>query len=296
MEALIKKALGSDPIIAPMLATWNGEPAVFYQTAPPDKDRGWSRIQYPRVDYAVDWTYNPERKADGACQINVWCLNNGETAFPEDIGDAIRESLRDLFIIGADGELYSLEWQRTDGFEAGGQNEPLTIGVTLSFDILAFPNQQTVSPDPVAGLNTYIKAIAPDVLVAGVDVFPELFRPLEDRPVVYVRLVGDISAMRNSYAVAWMDVSLAVHIFAPHPTMQKLAARQITNRIALDGECKLDDGSPMLIQRVAINTGANPLRQGQITISGRYGVLREPEKAPLLNNPTMRGEFQINGN
>lgn len=296
MEALIKKALESDQNIAPMLTTWNKEPAIFYQTAPPDKDRGWASIQYPRIDYTVDWTYNPERKADGACQINVWCLNNGETAFPEDIGDAIRESLRDLFITGTDGELYALEWQRTDGFEAGGQNEPLTIGVTLSFDILAFPKQQTFPPDPVEGLNAYIKAIAPDALVAGVDDLPELCRPTEDQPVVYVRLAGDVSAMRNSYAVAWMDVSLAVHIFAPHPSMRQLAARQITNRIALDGECKLTDGSPMLIQRVAINTGANPLRQGQLTISGRYGVLRVPEEAPLLNNPHMRGVYRFNGN
>lgn len=296
MEALIKKALASDPVIAPMLATWNNEPAVFYQTAPSDKDRGWSRIQYPRVDYNVDWTYNPERKNDGACQINVWCLNNGTTAYPEDIGDAIRESLRDLFITGGDGELYALEWQRTDAFEAGGQNEPLTIGVTLSFDILAFPAQQTIQPDPVSGLNAYIKAIAPDALVAGVDALPELCRPTEDRPIVYCRLAGDSSAMRNSYAVAWMDANLAVHIFAPHPSMRLMTARWITNRIALDGECKLGDGSPMLIERVAINTAANPLRQGQLTITGRYGVLRVPEEAPLLNNPHMRGVYRFNGN
>lgn len=296
MEAKIRKAIQEDPVVAPMLTTWNKQPAVFYQTAPSDKDRGWARLQYPRVDYTVDWTYNPERNTDGACQINVWCLNNGTTAYPEDIGEAIRESLRDLFITGTDGELYALEWQRTDGFEAGGQNEPLTIGVTLSFDILAFPAQQTIQPDPVEGLNSYIKAIAPTALVAGVDTLPELCRPTQDQPIVYCRLTGDLSAMRNSYAVAWMETSIAVHVFAPHPTMRQTTLRQITNRIALDGECKLADGSPLLIQRVTINTGANPLRQGQLTITGRYGVLRVPEEAPLLNHPHMRGVYRFNGN
>lgn len=297
VETLILEALQEDEAITAFLAKHNGQSAVFYQMAPPDTDQGWGRVQYPRVDFTLDWTYSPERQADGACQINVWCLNNGTTAAPEDVGDAVRECLRDLFLTDEDGEVYALEWQRTDAFEAGGQEgEPLTIGVTLTFDILAFPVQITMEPDPVAGLLDYIKARMPHALVVGLDQLPKLCRPTEEQPILYVRLSGDGSAMRNSWAVAWMDATLPVHIFAPGANLRQILSRTLCNAMALDGECKLRDGSPMLIRRIALSASANPLRQGQLTVTGRYGVLWKPPETPKLNQAHMKGEFRFDKN
>lgn len=284
IEPLILKALRRPRAITDLLTTFKGNPAVFYMQAPTDKDAGWATLQYPRADYTVDWTYNPERKAAGAVEINVWCLNTGAMVPPEDIGEVIREELRDLFMTDDTGEVYALEWQRTDSFEAGGQNEPLTIGVTLRFDLLAFPVQATTDPDPVEGLNDWIKAAAPEAKVVGVDKLPELFRPMPDTPVIYARLGSDGSQMRNSYAVAWMDVQMPVHVFAPSTTARQLLCRQLCNALALDGECRLRDGSPMLIRSVAINASANPLRQGQLTVTGRYGVLRREQPGTLLQH------------
>lgn len=293
-ETLILKAIQEDSKIGSMLAGFDDHSAAFYQMAPADTDPGWIGIQYPRLDFVVDWSYNPERQTDGTCQINIWCLNNGETDAPEDVGDAVRDCLRDLFLTDEDGMVYALEWQRTDAFDAGGQDgQPLTIGVTLSFDILAFPIQITMEPDPVAGLCEYIKSIAPSVLVVGLDELPALCRPTEDHPIVYVRMSGDMSAMRNSWAVAWMDVTLPVHIFAPGAHQRQVLSRSLCNTIALDGECKLRDGSPMLIRRVAISASANPLRQGQLTITGRYGVLWRKPETPQMNNANMKGVFRI---
>ena len=293
VETLILEALQEDEAVSAMLARWNGSSAVFYQMAPPDTDGGWTEVQYPRVDFVTDWTYNPERQADGACQINVWCLNNGSTEAPEDVGEAVRECLRDLFLTDEDGEVYALEWQRMDAFEAGGQEgEPLTVGVTLSFDILAFPVQITTEPDPVAGLLDYIKARMPQALVVGLDQLPKLCRPTAEHPILYVRLSGDGSAMRNSWAVAWMDVTLPVHVFAPGSNLRQTLSRTLCNAMSLDGECKLRDGSPMLFRRVALSLSANPLRQGQLTLTGRYGVPWVPPEVPKLNHPHMKGEFR----
>ena len=294
IENLILEALQEDGAVSALLAPWNGQRAVFYQTAPPDTDGGWGQVQYPRVDFTLDWTYSPERQADGACQINVWCLNNTQTAAPEDVGDAVRECLRDLFLTDGTGEIYALEWQRTDAFEAGGQEgEPLTIGVTLSFDLLAFPVQITEEPDPVAGLLDYVKLQAPETVVVGLDPMPRLCRPTKERPILYVRLSGDMSAMRNSWAVAWMDATLPVHIFAPGATLRQKLCRRLVNALALDGECKLRDGSPMLIRRVAMSASANPLRQGQLTVTGRYGVPWTPPEGPKLNHAHTKGEFRF---
>lgn len=292
-EALILEAIQGDSKISGALAKFDGQSAAFYQMAPPDTDPGWSAVQYPRLDFTVDWAYNPERQADGSCMINVWCLNNGTGAAPEDVGDAVRECLRDLFITDEDGMVYALEWQRTDAFEGGGQNgQPLTIGVTLSFDILAFPSQITMEPDPVAGLCDYLKSIAPSALVVGLDTMPRLCRPTEEQPIFYVRMSGDISAMRNSWAVAWLDVTLPVHIFAPGANRRQVLSRTLCNTMALDGECKLRDGSPMLIRRVAISASANPLRQGQLTVTGRYGVLWHQPETPPLNHANMKGVYR----
>lgn len=292
-EMLILDAIQGDRKVSEMLAKFDGHSAVFYQMAAPDTDRGWGPVQYPRLDFTVDWTYNPERQTDGACMINVWCLNNGSTSSPEDVGEAVRECLRDLFLTDDDGMIYALEWQRTDAFEAGGQDgQPLTIGVTLSFDILAFPTQITMEPDPVAGLCDYIKSIAPDVLVVGLDSLPTLCRPTNEHPIVYVRMSGDMSSMRNSWAVAWMDVTIPVHIFAPGANLRQIMSRSLCNTMALDGECKLRDGSPMLIRRVAISASANPLRQGQLTVTGRYGVLWQPPEVTKLNHPHFEGRYQ----
>lgn len=291
-EALILEAIQEDSKLSGMLARFDGQSAAFYQAAPPDTDRGWDAVQYPRLDFTVDWAYNPERQTDGACQINVWCLTNGTGAAPEDVGEAVRDCLRDLFLTDEDGQICALEWQRTDAFEAGGQDgQPLTIGVTLSFDILAFPAQITMEPDPVAGLCDYIKSIAPAVLVVGLDDIPRICRPTEDRPIVYVRMSGDVSAMHNSWAVAWLDVTLPVHIFAPGANLRQMLSRELCNSIAMDGECKLRDGSPMLFRRVAISASANPLRQGQLTVTGRYGVLWKKPETPVLSHT--KGVFRF---
>lgn len=291
IDAIILRAIQSDESVTSKLALFDGEPAVFYQTAPPDTDSGWTGVQFPRMDFNIDWTYNPERHADGSCVFNIWCLNNGQP-YPDDIGLALRECLRDVFFTDEDGEIYAMEWQRTDAFEAGGQdNEPLTIGVSLSFDMLAFPPQITIEPDPVAGICDYIKSKMPEAVVIGIDQTEQIEKPSAEHPVIYVRLSGDSSAMRNSWAVAWMDTSIQVHIFAPSPHARMQISRMICNTMALDGECKLRDKSPMLIKGIMIAASANPLRQGQLSIKGRYGVPWTPPEADPLNNLHFKGEF-----
>lgn len=292
VEALILEAIQEDQALSGQLAAFDGHPAVFYQTAPPDTDAGWVAVQYPRIDFVIDWSYNPERQADGSCAVNVWCLNNGQ-ADPDDVGAAVRECLRDTFFTVESGEVCALEWQRTDAFEAGGQDsQPLTIGVTLTFDLLAFPDQITMEPDPVAGLCDYIKTRMPDALVVGIDKLDRICRPTAERPILYIRMSGDSSAMRNIWAVAWMDVTLQVHIFAPGAHTRQVLCRALCNTVALDGECKLRDCSPMLFRRVAITASANPLRQGQLAITGRYGVPWRPPETPKLLHAQMRGEFR----
>jgi len=48
--------------------------------------------------------------------------------------------------------------------------------------------------------------------------------------------------------------------------------------IQLDGEVVLTDGSPMFAKQIAIRHGADPLRDGQFSLTGQYGVLAQHRK------------------
>ena len=282
IEDLIYTALMDAEDIADVVAGFDGEPAIFYQQAPNDMEEHWDGEQYPRIDYTVDWQFNPERQVAGTLIVNVWCLNNQPIA-PDEIEGYVKACLKDLFLT-KDGETYSTAWNRSDAFEAGGGNEPLTVGTTITFDILAYPVQYTTIPDPIEGQNLWIKQLLPDAMVIGVDDMPELFRPTKEEPVIYCRLIGDISNMRNSYAVAWMVVTIGIHVFSTDATARQLVCREIINALSLEGEVLLTDDSPMIIQKTAITMASDPLRTGQIAITGQYGVLRKERPERVLQN------------
>ena len=288
IEDLIYTALMESEEIADMIAVFDGEPAIFYQQAPHDMEDLWYGEQYPRIDYTVDWQFDPERKASGTLSVNVWCLNN-QPITPEEIEKHVKACFKDLFLT-VDGETYSTAWNRSDAFDAGGGNEPLTIGTTITFDILAFPVQYTTIPDPIEGQNLWIKGVVPDALVIGVDGMPELLRATADEPVIYCRMIGDMSNMRNSYAVAWMVVTIGIHVFAPDTTVRQTICRRIVNALSLEGEVLLTDDSPMIIQKTTITTASDPLRTGQISVTGQYGVLRRESPCETIQSVNVTRE------
>lgn len=279
IENLIGRVLTEE--ITTELAVYAGEKAVFYSEAPNDKAGEWEGCQYPRVDYMVDWSYDPKRRVAGNMTVNVWCTNETEV-MPEDIGTEIKEILSELFLTDESGT-YSLVWVRTDAFETAG-NEPQITGVTVGFDILAFPLQQSTTPDPVLSLMDYVKFLLPNAVVIGKDEMPERLRATDDCPAIFIRSSGINSAMKPSSAVGWLTVSLTGHIIAPDATARQKWLKEIADNIAVFEEFPMDDGSPMIIEGLSFNTAANPLTDGQLTVMGRYGVLRKyPDADALIN-------------
>ena len=60
-------------------------------------------------------------------------------------------------------------------------------------------------------------------------------------------------------------------------------AVDITNQLSLDGEIIMLDKSPMFIKHVQMNNKSDYLKDGQIFINGRYGLLRYKAKPYELN-------------
>lgn len=283
IDTLIYSSLNAIDYLKTNVAKFNNAPAIFYAEAPNDQDRLWGNKQYPRVDYYIDWTANAERKTAGTLMVNVWC-QSGKNIIPEDFIDPISDALSNRFYKGTDGH-YCTVWTQSDPFN-GINEEPATIGITISFDVMAFPSQATFTPDPVAGMQQFIKTnFLAGVTLLGVDATDDTFTPNDVmHPVVYVRTDNQSSSFQDTWAVRWLQTTLYIHIFTPDVSARNTLLREIINKLVISGDCTLDDGSPLFFQTAKMDLAADPLRYGQITLSCRFGVLPpQPESTPILN-------------
>lgn len=277
LEDLIYKALTKTPEISDALVRYGGNPAVFLNLAAQDNAEGWNgKSQYPQIVYFVDQQYHPERKTSGVLQVDFLC-DEDCSIVPEDMEDAIVGAMSELFLTEGSTTTCVL-WNRSDSFEqphrSGNSDEPKIAGETHSFDLYQFPSQITTNPDPIFALNSWTKHVVPNCVLIGYDDLPDLWRATDQRPAVYWRTTGTLSAVRTSHAVAWVDVTLVGHVVADSPTERQKWIQAIVSQMSLDGEIPLADGSPMIIKRIAYSSAANPIRDGQITVTGTYGILR----------------------
>ena len=94
LEELIYTRLVQEKELAESLAKYEGVPAVFLQKAPDDKAQGWGVSQYPRADYLVDMTADPERHSSGMVSVNVYSDDTGKP--PEELAPLVRIALCDV--------------------------------------------------------------------------------------------------------------------------------------------------------------------------------------------------------
>lgn len=281
LEELIHKWFISHIGVAGKLASFAGKPAIFYQTAPADNQRGWKN-QYPRIVYAIDMQANQERKSAGTMEISLLC---DETDIPpEEIEPAIKECLKDLIINPDTGSQYCFAWSRTDGFEISSREsgtDTRIIGTEIRFDILEYTCQETTDPDPVVALNQYIKEQMPDTFVLGLD-HMDSFKVADARaPVFYCRL-ETVEKNRETNTVAWMDGRIAVHILCPAADLRLKWIMALANNLSLTGEVTMLDKSPMRIKRLQVNNKADYLKEGQLVVTVHYGLLRYKSKPHII--------------
>jgi hypothetical protein len=283
-----------------MLTQYSGKPAFFYQKSPSDTDGGWTKPCYPRADYNIDMRYDPERKAAGVLTVNVWCTTES-AAMPEDIEKRLAALIGGTFYRGREDTETCAVWNRSDAFvfEAPTSINKITapevIGVTLLFDLMEFPAQITTGSDPIQGLNSWTQANFPGAVIIAHDDAPPVWKPTDARPAVYWRFIGADADSRQTYAVNWYNGQFAAHVIAGGVTERNRWLKAIAERAQVDGEVLLTDGSPMFIKHIAIQHGADPLRDGQLILMGRYGVLTQTRKEcaePPLNHAidTLEGD------
>lgn len=283
LEELIQKRFVSTAALAERLTTYNGVPAVFSPEAPGDEQDGWGgETQYPMVTYNYDLQANEERNSAGSLSVSIFCQNTTDV-FPEDIAPIVKECLRDVILLPEGGTPYCFTWARTDAFTMGEDagKAGVVIGCEVRFDILEYPSMETSDPDPVMAVDKYIKELYPKCLVMGYDRMEEITEASADQPVVYCRLISS-EKQEETNTVAWMDGRIAVHVLCPESTVRLKMAADIANHLSLDGEVIMLDYSPMFIKRLKVNYKSDYLKEGQVFITGHYGLLRYKAKPHVL--------------
>lgn len=283
LEELIHKRLSSSESLTKHLAIFSGMPAVFSPEPPDESQEGWGRnTQYPQIIYNFDLQANEERHSAGTLSVSLLCQNTAEIT-PEAIEPLVRDCLRDVILKPAEGAPYCFAWARTDAFTIDEKKGSVTIGSEVRFDILEYPSWETSDPDPVMAAGKYIKQLYPECLIMGYDRMEEINEATAEKPVIYCRLVSaDKSEETNT--VAWMDGRIAIHILCPDSETRIKMAAAIANRMSLDGEIIMLDHSPMRIKRLQVNYRSDYLKDGQIFVTGHYGLLRYRPKGHALRS------------
>lgn len=280
IEDLIYMALLECETLKNSLASYDEKPAVFHKRAAHDNDKKWGRTQFPRCVYDVEWMYDAERTKAGVVTVDILCL--ADMGAPVEVADDLVDELSGLFMT-QDGQTYSIIWSRSDTFETDG-DEPKKLGISVFFDIVAYPIQETTTPDPVLSTMGWISNRYADLKVIGKSELDELWFPSDDNPACYVRMSGETSTVRPSNTVVWLRAKLVVHIICPSIKARLKWLKSIADELSLEEEIIMEDESPMFIKAMAIDSGSNPINAGQMSFDGEYGVLRKWQEGIKLDN------------
>ena len=287
LNELIREMLISDDDLKKDLTKFYDEPAVFYQTAPGDTQKGWKKgSQYPRIVFYIDMLADAERKRAGTATVEIFC-DDAVDVTPEEIESCVKKCFMDQLFIPDKCSAYALAWARTDPFAAKNDNErePRVYGSEIRFDIIEYMNQETTDPDPVMAMNRYIAETVDEAIVLWWDKISKTsIRPSAEHPVFYCRMNTINNAGEDTYTVAWMDASIAIHVLCPDSVMRKKWTAQILNKLSMDGEVEMLDYSPMTVTQIQLNSNLDYLKTGQLTVSVHYGLLKALEQGK-----TMRG-------
>ncbi len=298
LEELIHKRFICSENLIKNLASFNGAPAVFSSEPPDANQEGWGgNTQYPEIIYHFDLQANEERHSAGTLSVSLLCQNTTEIT-PEMMEPLVKDCLRDVILKPNGGTPYCFAWARSDAFTIEEKKGNVTIGSEVRFDILEYPSQETSDPDPIMAANQYIKKLYPECLIMGYDQMEEVTEATGKRPVIYCRLLA-AEQSEETNMVAWMDGKMAIHILCPESEKRIKMTVAIANRISLDGEIIMLDHSPMFVKHLQANYKSDYLKDGQIFITMRYGLLRYQEKKHVLQKVKInekKGEpFQMAG-
>lgn len=261
LETLIYQALTTDAALTSKLTLFEDIPAVFELLAPENQALGWNGKQTPRVEYWINREEDPERRVSGQVSVSV-LHEDTSNATAAEIEDDVRRLL-DGATFRPDGETITLQWHTVELYDDNAEFR----GFELVFDLIAWPIGLTYAPDPVKALRMWS-----DNRWSALQVDPQTWSPTDSTPALYWRL-SQIDNMEMESWGAWMTGRFYGHLLAKTPNVRIHWLRSVAEGLSIDRAVPLEDGSRLFIERIAASSDADPLREGQITVTARFGVL-----------------------
>lgn len=270
LSDLIYERLSTDEKLCGMLASFGEYPAIFADEVPPDTSEGWNgSTQYPRICYRADMQVDQKRSSSGLLHVTIYTTK--QSLDIEMIEEEIKRRLTDVLMKPSDKAPFCVSWARTEPYLIDGAE---VFCKDINFDILEYPSQATTDPDSVLAASSYIKELIPPAVVCGIDRLEKFTDPSE-HPVVYVelqRLEQTTGHCQNT--IAWFRARLSVHILCPDSALRLMLAAGITQVLRSAEEIIMLDDSPMTIEQLSFSNTSDYLREGQISITAKYGCLR----------------------
>lgn len=273
---LIYTRLAGDGELSVRLARFRDSPAVFDTEFPSDQQEGWEqKSQYPRICYRTDMQVNQERNSVGTLRVALY--TDKQTLVIDEIEDIVKRCLKDVLMKPTGQAPFCVSWARTEPFLLEGM---AVLGRELLFDIYEYPKQETEDPDPVEAMNRYMKGQMEGVFVIGVDEMGSFKEARAEEPLFYCRLEA-VEKRVETNTITWMDGRMAVHIICPDVSERQKFVMRLADKLSWDGKIPMLDDSPMRIQKLTVSNKSDYLKEGQILVTGHYGMLRYKAKQKL---------------
>lgn len=289
IEAQVREHLIKQEALSQYMATYAGAMAVFNQEAPADTDSKWGKgSQYGRIVFFIDMKDDPQRQISGTMGVDLYC-EKGAKQVPEEIEPILRP-LIDGYFFSNEEVTIAAQWKTTQYFTEPSKK---VVGATLMFDLLAFPNQLTSDPDPIALINQWTSKDLPAVLgipevrVIGCDGLPSAWKPTNELPAIYWRLgnIRKCSWIPDTYNCSWETATLHGHVMAPEAATATKIARAIEHTLTIKKRLIFEDLAPLMIDRnIQVSPANDPLRTGQISLDGTYGILNIKPEGQKMNH------------
>lgn len=283
IEQALYTHLIAQETLAPYLATYAGKPAVFNQEAPADVDTLWNNgPQYGRIVFAVDLQGDPERTMGGTLAVDIMC-KEGEQ-IPEEIEPVVRSLIHGYFFSNGTFTV-AAQWKNSSYFTGPTDD---VIGCTIAFELLGFPVLTTIPPDIIARINQWTKERYEGIHVINLDELPQsAWKPSKGDSAIYWRLLTDNPAgwIPDTFATIWRTATVKGHIFSADNASAAIVARNIVTRLYAEKRLFKSSEAPIMVNRKnSVDITADPLRTGQITVEGTYGVVVSFANEQMLNH------------
>lgn len=256
--------------------------AIFNQSAPPDTDDSWTRgPQYPRIVFTLDTQDDAARAVGGKLLIDAQCQSGKD--IPEDFEAIVREWVDGCFFSDG-GNTMAAQWQESRYFT---QATDSVCGVTLAFDLLAFPRLTVEDPDIIQRVNAWTAEAFPSLFVLGRSVLPDTWRPSQSQSAIYWRVseVKPAGWIPDTHQTLWRTETLKGHVFAADISAATVLADEITHRLDSVRRLVRPGETQIMVNRAnSVDAGADALHTGQITVEATFGrILPRPASEPLNN-------------